>query len=156
MAIIPDCTKPSYIVRVTFLWILHIISDEFYQQRYVKCVFVTCADISIWGCPRASKWGRLYADVWIWGVFHVETSSSRSQYMQFRPLIDKIECGLVGKTSWMTQLTDLKFISCMLSMHALILIKCVTELFRNLTTRYHEKSVTSRLGKCWREEHNTV
>ena len=130
----------------------------YFSFKYQFCgvvVHMTSENV-ICVCSRVSKWGRLYADVSIWGGSRVETSSSGSQYMRFRPFIDTIECGLVGKTSWMPRITDSKFISYTLSMHALMLIKCVMKFNRNLMSRSHEKSATSRLGKCWGEQHNTV
>ena len=124
--------------------------------NFMKLWFTLRVKMSSVVYSSVSKWGRLYADVSIWGGSRVETSSSRSQYMRFRPLIDNIECGLVGMTCWMPQLTDLELSQCILLMRASVFLKCITDFPQNLTVRSHEKSATSRLGKCWREEHNTV
>ena len=56
VAMVPDCTKPSHIVRVAFLRILHIISDEFYQQMYVKGSLKRCIRFLIYiNMPEANQ-----------------------------------------------------------------------------------------------------
>ena len=57
VVMVPEYTKQRYIVRVAFLWILHIISDEFYQQRYVKCVSATYMRIYRFGAALERRNG---------------------------------------------------------------------------------------------------